>query len=1044
MKNQIVFYLALIVPMLLFSQSREISGVVVDENNMPLPGANVIVSGLSQGGSTDFDGVFKFSVNENAKELVISYIGYKNKMVPLTDSNYYSIILEIDSNALDEVVVVGYGTMQRRDITGSVSKIKESSEVSGQYSSAGAILQGRTAGVQVISNSGAPGAPASVRIRGTNSLRGNNEPLYVVDGVILNSAGEDVLNATNDANETQATQNGLTGINMRDVESYEILKDASATAIYGSRGANGVVLITTKKGKQGKGVLNLYSSLNISQVNNKIDVLSGVNYAQYRNYDAILEGNNISYQIDGNDVFLIEDGIVSENPLRQVNWQNEVFRLANTVTAGGNFSGANEKSNYYFSGDISQVEGIIPNTFLNSGNVRINYGNKISDKLRINTRVAFYLSYGNMSQGASISGGQRSFIRQIVSYNPLVDGEIDNDEVGDTSPYTFINDYEEKIREKRLNASFDFTYELMKGFKYQLRAGINYRNKYRSRWYGPETFKGGLVNGDLSLSTLEKLSYTIDNLLIYNKRFNEKHKLNATLGVTYDGSDSFVTTYNVGEFPINTLKNRGPQYGELVLDPYSNADIKDAILSYLGRVNYTLNKKYIFNATFRIDNSSKFKDSNKTGYFPSFSFAWLANNESFLENFENLSSLKIRASWGKVGNQAINPYQTFSNYGPLQYSDANNSTILGVAALNIENKNLKWETTSQLNFGADVGFYDNRYSFSVDAYKKETTDLLISLPTPTSTGFSNFLTNQGSIENIGLDFSFDATPIQKEDFSISFGGNISFNRSKVIDLGELPEREIYIDGIKVNKSYYLGNNVSTGNNFKSPANAFIEGEPIGVFWGYKTNGIYSDQTQADNGPTFQGNANSPGDIAFVDVNGDGNINDADKTNIGNPNPDFTFGFNTSLTYKNFDFSMLFTGSKGNDIMNGNLLVENVAEGTAKNIRPDAYLDSWSEENPLGAFPRVGSASNIPSDRIIEDGSYLRLNNVTIGYTYNFEENLVSSFKIYLSANNLLTFTNYSGFDPELTSFLYEGTIMGVDWAGTPNISSVLVGVNIKL
>ena len=1031
---------------MLFAQNREISGTVLDENKQPLPGASVLVKNASLGASTDFDGKFTLTINENTKTLLVSYLGYKTKEVSLTNENSYLISLEVDSNTLEEVVIVGYGTLQRKDITGSISKIKEKSEVSGQYTSASSMLQGRTAGVQVTSNGGSPGSPASVRIRGTNSLRGNNEPLYVIDGVIINSAGEDVLNATADANEKQQTQNGLTGLNLRDVESMQILKDASATAIYGSRGANGVVLITTKRGKQGKGVLNLYSTTAVSQVTKTIDIMSPVNYAQYRNQDAIINENNIPYQIVGNDVYLIDNGVVGDKPLRQVNWQNDILRLTNSSSVGGNVSGAFEKSDYYLSGEFNQQEGVVPNTFLNSGNFRINYNTRVSDKVKLDTRIGFYIGRGTMSQGASVSGGDRSFVRQLISYNPLVDGELENDEIGDTNPYTFLDGYAENIKEKRVNASVDFTYEISDGFKYQLRTGINYRNKYRSRWFGPETFKGGLVNGDLSLSTLEKLSYTIDNLLVYNKKFNKNHRINTTVGITYDGSDSFVTTYNVGEFPINTLKDRGPQYGELVLSPYTTANIKDEILSFLGRANYTLKNRYVFNGTFRVDNSSKFKGDNQTGFFPSFSFAWMANKERFLKKYDNLSNLKLRASWGQVGNQAINPYQTYSNYGPLLYSDANNSTILGVGALNIANEDLTWETTSQFNVGTDFSFVDDRYSFTVDAYKKETTDLLISLPTPTSTGFSNFLTNQGGVENKGLDFSFDALLVDKKDFSFSVGGNISFNKSKVVDLGALPKRDIIIDGETTNVSYYLGNNVSTGNNFKAPSNAFIEGQPIGVFWGYETNGIYTSSESASTGPTYQGNTNNAGDVIFVDQNGDGNVNDADKTIIGNPNPDFSFGFNTNLTYKGIDFSMLFTGLKGNEIMNGNLLIEEVAAGGSKNIRPYAYLDAWSAENPNGAYPAVGSltASNVPSDRIIEDGSYLRLSNVTLGYTVDLKKSMFNSFKVYVAANNLFTITNYSGYDPELTSFLYDGTVVGVDWQGTPNVSSVLLGVNIKL
>jgi len=1046
MKKAKILYLLLVFPLILFAQSKEIKGTVADENGEPLPGATILVKGSAVGSTSDFNGNFLLVAPEKAEIIVVSYLGYLSQEVKLTKETTYNVQLVSDRNSLEEVVVVGYGTLQRKDITGSVSKVKETTEVAGQYTSASAMLQGRTAGVQVLNNTGSPGAPASVRIRGTNSLRGNNEPLYVVDGVIINSAGQDVLDATSDANEAQQTQNGLTGLNMRDVESMEILKDASATAIYGSRGANGVVLITTKKGKEGKAVFNVYSTSTISQVSNKIPVLDPVNYAQYRNQNAVDSGNTPNYQVVGQDVYLIQNGVPDQDPLRQINWQDEIYKLAYSVNAGLNLSGATEKSNYYISGDYNGLQGNVPNTFLNDANVRMNYSTQVSDKVKLDTRVGFYLSRGNMNQGASISGGQRSFVRQLVSYNPLIDGELSDEEIGGTNPYTFLEGYEEKIKEKRINASINLTYQLFEGFKYVLRGGTNYWNKYRTRWYGPETFKGAQTNGDLSISTLEKTAYTIDNLFMYNKSFNKKHRVNATIGITYDGSDAHSTTYEVGQFPIQTLKEKGPQYGELVISPFSALDISDNILSYLARVNYTLNNKYVFNGTVRVDQSSKFKGDNKTGVFPSFSFAWMAAKEKFLKNSKTINNLKFRASWGQVGNQAINPYQTYSNYGPQLYSDANNSTLLGVSALNLGNEDLTWETTTQVNVGMDIGLFNDRLSASVDVYYKETSDLLIDLPTPTSTGFRNYLVNQGGIENQGLDFSIDGLIVDKENFKFSLGGNISFNQNKVTDLGTLPKGDLYIDGELMNESFYLGNNVSTGNNFKAPANIFIEGQQIGLFWGYKTDGIYATQAEADQGPTYQGSTNLAGDVRFVDQNGDGNVNDADKTNIGNPNPDFVYGVNASFEYKNFNVSMLFTGSEGNQIMNGNLLTEGIAAGNSNNIRPEAYFDSWTPENPTGTYPRLGSitTANVPTDRIVEDGSYFRFSNLTVGYNIDLKkDSFMNNARIYVAGNNLFTITDYSGYDPEITSFLYDGTIIGVDWLSTPNISSVLIGVNLK-
>ena len=1046
MKKLRIFYLALIVPMLIFAQSREIKGKVLDEDNNPLPGANISVDGTVQGGATDFDGLFSFSVKGDAKQITISFIGYKNKTIALTVASNYVIKLNLDKNSLDEVIVIGYGSSAKKDLTGAISEIKEEDEVAGQYTSVASLLQGRTSGVSVSSNTGAPGAPVSIRIRGANSLRGNNEPLYVVDGVIINSAGEDVLDATSDANETQQTQNGLTGINPRDIESMVVLKDAAATAIYGSRGANGVILITTKRGKLGKAVINVFASTTITEVNNTIPVLDAVGYAEYRNANATNQGNDVPYFIENRDVYNTDtNGDPIGDPLRQVNWQDEIYKTAFSINAGLNMSGANDTSNYYVSADFNETEGIIPNTFLNFSNLQMNYSNNVTDKLKLDTRVGMYIARGNMAQGASIGGGSRSFTRQLVSYNPLVDGEVEDDPE-QSNPFRFLRGFEEKIEEKRLNASINLTYNINDDFKYQMRAGSNYRNKDRSRWYDNDTKKGSFTNGYLALSYLEKISYTFDNLLMYNHKFDNGHRINATVGVTYDGSDAKNAIYEVGGFPISNLREKSPQLGEIVLTPFSTLRFKDNIFSYLGRATYTIKNKYMINASFRADQSSKFSGTNQTGYFPSLSGAWTVSNEKFLKNSNSVSNLKLRASWGQVGNQAINPYQTFNNYGAVFYADPNNSTVLGVSPLNIANKDLTWETTTQTNIGLDLGFWNNRLVASVDVYKKETTDLLINTPTPTSSGFNNFLKNQGGLQNQGLDFSIDGLIVDNEDFTFSLGGNISFNKSEITDLDALPLSDIYIDGELESTPYYLGNNVSTGNNFKAPANAFIQGQEVGLFWGFKTAGIYEDQAAADAGPTVNGNPNLAGDVVFVDLDGDGNVNDSDKTNIGNPNADFTYGINANLAYKNLTLSMLFNGVHGNEILNGNLLIENFADGSSDNIRPDAFYDAWSPTNTTGVFPRVGSitATTVPSDRLVEDGSYFRLNNITLGYDIEMSgKSFINAVKLYASGNNLFTITNYSGFDPELTSFLYEGTIIGVDWVGTPNVSSFVIGANIK-
>ncbi len=1044
-----ILLIFLILPLSLFSQ-KTISGTVTDEKNEPLPGVSILIEGTKTGTVSDFDGKFQLYLNKTPANLIFSYVGFKTRKVTVTNQKTLKIKM-IEAREKLREVVIGYGTSAKKDIAGTVSEVKTKGTVARQYNTVSSLLQGRTPGIKVTSNIGTPGAAVSVRIRGANSLRGNNEPLYVVDGVIVNSAGEDAPDASSDANEVQSAQNGLTGINPQDIKDIVILKDASATAIYGSRGANGVVLITTKKGRKNKTTINLYSSTSLSKVNNIIPVLDGLTYAKYRNESATLGGDDAPYYIDGDNVYKVEHGVTDPNPLRKIFWQDEVYRNALNFNYGFNFSGGLKKSTYYLSYTRKNREGTVPNTFLNTNNFRVNYSNAITKKLKLDTRFNLFNGKGNMAQGGSRSGGGRSFTRQVISYSPLLNGEIadDDPELGNGNPFQWIKGYEDKNNENRLIASAQATYKLTGNLKYRLNTGMDYRTKKRSRWYDNTVGTGAFSNGYLALSNFKRIAYTVDNLLMYQKRFNDKHRINATVGVTYDGSNKDIEVFEAGDFPISNLRDLKPELGQIVYTPYTTViGIQDNVFSYLGRATYSLNDKYVFNASFRVDNSSKFKGDNKTGFFPAVSFAWLVNKEKFLENSKTISKLKFRASWGQVGNQAIKPYQTFSNYGSVYYSDANNATVLGVAPLNIANDNLTWETTTQANVGLDFGLLNNRITGSLDVYNKQTKDLLISVPLPPSSGFQSMLVNQGGLQNKGIEFAVDAAIIRNNDFSFNLGGNIAFNRNKITDLSALSPSDIYIDGELQHLPYYLGNGVSTGNNFKSPANVFIEGQPVGLFWGYQTDGIYEDQDAADAGPTVNGNPNLAGDVRFVDINGDGNISDADKTVIGDPNPDFVYGLNANFKYKNLSLNMLFNGSYGNDIMNGNLLIDDYASGAGSyNIRPEAYNDAWSPTNTDASHPRVNSQTAIsrPSDRIIEDGSYFRLGNVTLNYLLNLKRvKYIKSINFFVSGRNLFTLTKYSGYDPELTSFLYDGTIIGVDWVSTPNIKSYTFGINVKL
>ncbi len=1034
-------------------QARSVSGVVSDESGQGIPGVSIIEKGTSNGTITDINGNYLIMVSDDAV-IVYSFIGFKNQEIAVVNQTKIDVVMTEEYTDLDEVVVVGYGEMRKRDLTGSVASVRESDEVARQYPSVDMLLQGRAAGLQVVGNSGSPGGAVSVRIRGTNSLRGNNEPLYVIDGVLISTAGTDVSDASTDANELQSGQNGLTGLNPQDIESIEVLKDASATAIYGSRGANGVVMITTKsgsKGQKGNAKVSAYASTEWNMIDRKIDLLDGSGWAMYQNESNELNGFQPKYHVDGNNVYPIsydaeDNPTVGDTPYKEVNWQDEIYNTTMSYNAGLSINGGSDKSTYYFSAGFNDQKGIVETTRIKRGDLRFNFSRELSDRLKFETRTSMMFQDGTFAQAGSKSGGNRSFTKQILSYRPLISADDQDDEDLDlevSNPYAWLTDFDDKTKEIRINQSVAFTYQLAKGLKYKINAGMDYRKKDRTRFYDVGVFVGQKENGLANYSYLDRMAYVLDNLLMYNRKFNNKHHINAVAGVTYDGVDSQNKLYEVKDFPDKSLRADYPQGGQIILRPFSLLSANEAIFSVLGRMNYTFNDKYVLTASFRSDKSSKFRPGNQTGYFPAVAGAWRMMEEPFIKNLGVFHNLKLRLGWGQTGNQAISPYQTLGTYNTVYYVNAGNSTIVGNAPARIPNPALTWEKTDQLNAGVDFGFFQGRLSGTIDIYQKITKDLLQEIEIGPSNGLTSIFINRGSIENKGIELSLNGLVLNKKDFSIDLGANIAFNRNEVKTLG-LPSTSVWIDGQEMEKEFYFGSSVSTGTYFKQPANVFMVGQPMGLFWGWKTNGIYQDDTAASEGPMFNGNPNQAGDVIFVDQDGDGNINDTDKTIIGDPNPDFIYGFNLNIQYKRFSLSALFEGVQGNEIINAYDMELAYAEGNSKNILNDAYYKAWRSDAPSNTHPRVGySLNEYLSDRIVEDGSYFRLNNLTLGYDIptDWTSNIANA-RLYTSARNVFTITNYSGYNPQITSFLNDGSIMGVDWVGTPNTKTFLIGLNL--
>lgn len=1045
--------LLLIAPMVIFSQ-QALKGKVVDDTNFPLPGASVIIKGTTKGVVTNIDGEFELELSNRPSTIVVSYLGFKNQEIVVDKQTQLNIVLAPNEEQLNEIVVIGYGQVEKGDLTGAVTSVKPKQDFVATSQNVETLLQGRAAGVLVQQNT-APGSPTSIKIRGLNSLTGNTEPLYVIDGIIVDSATEDTLDPLSGGNSYLAPQGGITGINPRDVESIEILKDASATAIYGSRGANGVVLITTKKGKAGETKFNFSHTTTLGYITNNIDVLDLDGYVNYQNDGRANQGFSPSYytyldgsiaRFENSEQFMIDNADSIER-LEEVDWSEDTYKTAITRNFRISASGGTDNGNYYIAAGYLNNEGIVPNAFSNAADFNANFNNDLTSKLTLSAKVSAAHTKNSSSKGTENLGGtNNNLIRQVVSGAPFL-GQVDNFE-GDLfdisldGPRAWISDYDDISKESRLLGALKLDYKLSKIFTYKFTLGTDYRHKERQIWYGTALRRGSLSNGEAGLSTLDRFRYNIDNTLMFKHRFNRNHRIDGTVGFVIDQRKSTFTTASATDFPLTDLRADGITTGQ-VQQPVFYYTEPESLLSYLGRFNYTFKNRYLFTATFRADGSSKFTDGNKWGYFPAFAFAWKAKQESFLKNSNFISDAKLRLGWGLTGNQAIDPYSTLTRFNLTQtpYSDDENNPQIAIVPQNLKNPTLTWETTSQYNAGIDFGLANDRITGTVDVYYKEISDLLLNAQIAPSNGYEHYFVNRGDITNRGIEISLNADIINNDNFKWNVYGNISFNRNEVGDIGFDPSTfgtETY--------SAYLGSQVSGGNYFKTEANIFIEGEAPGLFYGFETDGIISTPEQLAAAGSFNGNTPQLGDVNLIDQNGDGLINNADLTIIGDPNPDYNYGFGTSFEYKNFSLSALFNGIKGNDIANGNLLREAYADNSSANVRREAYYDAWSPSNPEGSYPRVGydlADETGFTDRLIEDGSFLRLSNVTLGYNIPVDKkSFINSAYVSVTGQNLLLFTDYSGFDPEVNSFAFDPGRVGLDWNSFPNQKSFSVSLNI--
>ena len=1012
---------------------KVLTGSIKDEQNQPLPGANVVVKGTAIGTTADATGNFTLTAPDDAQTLVFSYIGYAGQEIPIGDRTRFDVTLQPDLSTLNEVVVVGYGEQRKSDLTGSISSVKGEDLAQLPTQKVGEALQGRAAGVMVLSPSGQPGGPTTIRIRGMNSINGSNQPLIVIDGL----QGGDI-----------------NSLNPNDVESMEILKDASATAIYGSQGANGVILITTKRGKKGAPAINYSYSVGVQQLRNKLDLMNAGDFARSIN------ANRATLNQPGNDVIVptpvfTDAQITAFDQNKGTDWQDEIYRTAPIQNHQLSISGGSDNVQYLVSTGYLDQKGILINSAFKRYSLRAN----------VNVDITKWAKFGVSWAGIKEKGNTPPFGEGVADIDPL--GQVVSlaprwaavipvyDELGNYSrhpsgfgepnswnPVASGNEpfVENNTMRNNLNLYLDF--KIFKDLTFRVTGGAVTANRNNYRYLNQKTLDGFKRSGTGFVDNSEYARYQNSNILTYDKHVGQHH-LTVTAVAEQQMEISRGSVTNAAGFLVDGAGIF--DLGGATTLTASSFSTKRAINSFLGRINYVFNERYLLTASYRADGSSVFGANNKWGYFPSVSAAWKLSEEGFIRDLGIFSDLKIRGSWGTTGNQSISPYATLAQIASgFNYPYTGGSvTDIGFSIIRAANPNLKWESTTQSDIGLDVGLFNGRLTATFDYYVRSTKDLLMSRELPTYTGFASIIDNVGKTENKGIELTIGADPFVG-DFKWNTSFNISGYKSNVVDLGGL-------ESLPFRTTTGAGYGFSTNNN---TALIYLKpGHEFGEMTGWISEGTWKE-SEADEAAKF---AQLPGDIKYRDINNDGLINRSDLTVIGRAIPDFIFGWNNRISYKGFDLNFLIQGTQGNDLFNVNRIrLERPGEGTST-----ALLDRWTPDNQDTDVPafitqsvRKSSFVGVPAkvsvtdtrvSRWIEDASYIRLKNITLGYNVPglaISKIGVKRARAYVTASNLFTITKYTGYDPEVSSFNSNDARLGLDFGSYPTSKSFVVGVDL--
>lgn len=960
-------------------QTVSVKGRVVDTDGESLIGVNVLEKGTTNGAITDFDGNFTLNVSPNAV-LVFSYIGYESKEITATQAKEMKVVLQEDTKKLDEVVVIGYGAVKKADLAGSVAVLDNKNFKDQPVTRVADALQGRVAGVQV-ENSGVPGGSVKIRVRGSGSVNKSNDPLYVVDGIVRES--------------------GLDGINPEDIKSMQVLKDASSTAIYGSRGSNGVVLVTTKTGQAGRTQVTLDASLGVSNVYKTYDVLSPYEYAT-----ALSEIKGTSFT--ENELNAYKNGTAG------IDWQDEIFRTGYTQNYKVSVSSGNEKTQYYVSGNYMGQTGVVINSKNERYQAKANITSDVTPWFHLTADVNASHSVRN---GGNFATGKENPIWIALNYSPTMDlmdehGNYRNDQYNAiaSNPVGILRLHGGETMSNVLNGYVALCFKLLKGLTFTSTNGIDYND---TKSY---SFASTRVNPSNSMGNTDVYNMMLQssNNFTYMGQWN-KHSLTATAvyEVTKHQSRNLsitgknLLTESVGWWDINMAQSLSA----------TNGIIEWALMSGVGRVLYNYDDRYLLTATFRADGSSRFS-KNKWGYFPSIAAAWTVSNEKFMKNVSAVQDLKLRASYGIVGNQAIDPYSTLGLMAKLKYNFGTTNDYTGYWAADIATPDLTWEKTCQFDIGIDFSLFNQRLNVSVDYFNKKTTDALLQKKMPGYKGGAFYWVNDGEISNKGVDVSVNASLIQTKDFSWSTTLNGTYLKNKVVKLagGE--------------NDFFFGSKPAAG--MVDEASIIKPGYAIGSFYGYEWTGLDAN-----------------GNDTYFDRDGSGKIDGADRTVIGKATPDFTVGWNNTLSYKNWDLNVFVNGSFGAERLN---LVRYTMASMVGDSRfvtlKDAYVNGFDKIGQASEYPSLtGTGNNYQavSTKWLEKADFVRLENISLSYTFPKRVTRFADVRLSFSCQNLFTITGYKGLDPAGSTFSNSNVDVdaGIDMGAYPTPRTFTFGIRMN-